>query len=72
MKNCQDQLVKGGFYEKDLTEAKYSDVYLVETVLRKRGNQIYVKCLGFDNTHCSWINESEIYECKLIKKLLRV
>ena len=47
--------VKGGFYAQELQRVSYPDVYLVEKVLRKRGNKAYVKWLGFDNSHNSWI-----------------
>ncbi|KYQ47695.1 hypothetical protein ALC60_13272 [Trachymyrmex zeteki] len=29
------------------------DMYLVEKVLRKKGKEVYVKWLGFDNSHNS-------------------
>lgn len=56
----QDQTIEGGFYEQELSKVKYPDIYLVEKVLRKRGNQIYVKWLGFNNSHNSWINKSNV------------
>lgn len=37
-----------------------SDVYLVERILRKSVNKFYVKWLGFNNTHNSWINKTDI------------
>ncbi|XP_024871564.1 uncharacterized protein LOC112454416 [Temnothorax curvispinosus] len=45
--------VAGGFYEYELHRVANPDVYLVEKVLRKRGDEIYVKWLGFDNSHNS-------------------
>ena len=60
LKDYRDQPIAGGFYEKELLKAKYSDVYLVEKVLKKRGKQIYVKWLGFDSLHNSWINKSDM------------
>lgn len=60
LKDYLDQPIKGGFYEEELLKAKYPDVYLVEKVLKRRPNQVYVKWLGFDNTHNSWIDKSEI------------
>lgn len=60
LKDYQDQPIAGGFYEQELLKAKYSDVYLVEKVLKKCGNQLYVKWLGFDHSHNSWINKSDL------------
>ena len=59
-KDYRDQPIAGGFYEQELLKARYPDVYLVEQVLKKRGNKIYVKWLGFDNSHDSWISKSNM------------
>lgn len=60
LKDYLDQPIKGGFYEQELSKVKYPDVYLVEKVIRRRGSSVYVKWLGFDNTHNSWIDKSNI------------
>ena len=56
----QDHPIEGGFYQEELTKVKYPDAYLVEKIVRKRGNKVFEKCLGFDNSHNSWINESDL------------
>lgn len=56
----QDQPIDGGFYEEELSKVQYPDGYLVEKVLRKRRDQLYVKWLGFDNSHNSWINKMDL------------
>lgn len=48
--------IKGGFYEFELMKTKYPQTYLVEKVLRRRGNLLFVKWLGFSPEHNSWIN----------------
>ncbi|XP_031785817.1 uncharacterized protein LOC116417300 [Nasonia vitripennis] len=55
-----DKVRLSGFYEQELLKAKYPDVYLVQKVLKKRGKQVYVKWLGFDSSHNSWIDKTEI------------
>ncbi|XP_008206133.1 uncharacterized protein LOC103316107 [Nasonia vitripennis] len=60
LEDYQDQPIAGGFYEQELLKAKHLDIYLVEKVLKKRGNQLYVKWLGFDDSHNSWINKSDL------------
>lgn len=55
LEDAQGHQVKGGFYEHELQKTEYPDVYLVEKVLKRRGNEEFVKWLGFDNTHNSWI-----------------
>lgn len=60
LKDYQGNVIKGGFYEYELMKTKYPNLYLVEKVIKKRGNRVYVKWLGFPNEHNSWINENEI------------
>lgn len=50
--------ISGGFYAEELQKAKHSDIYLVEKVLRRRGDKVLVKWLGFDKSHNSWIDNS--------------
>ncbi|KYN22391.1 hypothetical protein ALC57_05203, partial [Trachymyrmex cornetzi] len=45
------------FYEHELHHATHLDVYLVEKVLCRKGDKVYVKWLGFDGSHNSWIHE---------------
>lgn len=59
--DSRGQQIAGGFYEHELQIAKNPDVYLVEKVLRKKGNKVYVKWLGFDSSHNSWINKTDVF-----------
>lgn len=52
--------IKGAFYEQEIQKAKYSDVYLVERVLQKRGNKCLVKYLGFPDSENSWVNKKDL------------
>ena len=52
--------ISGGFYEEELQKTKNPDVYLVEKVLRRCGNKVYVKWLGLDSSHNSWIDSDNI------------
>lgn len=58
LEDLEGSPIKGAFYEAELQQTKQPDLYLVEKVLRKRGNKVYVKWLGFDNRHNSWINKT--------------
>ena len=55
LKDYQNEPIEGGFYEEELAPVKFPDVYLVEKVLKRRGNRLFVKWLGFDSSHNSWI-----------------
>jgi len=59
LKDCQGQPIQGGFYQEELTSVKYPYVYLIEKVLKRRGNRLFVKCLGFNSSHNSWIEKEQ-------------
>lgn len=46
----------GGFYEQELQKTKYKDTFLIEKILKRKGNQAYVKWLGFDKKYNQWID----------------
>lgn len=54
--------IKGCFYEQELQRTRHPDVYLVEKVIRRRrkDNKVYVKWLGFDKKHNSWVDANNI------------
>jgi hypothetical protein len=52
--------IKGKFYEFEMQKTRFPDTYLVQKVLKKKNNKIYVKYLGFDNTHNEWINKNDV------------
>lgn len=52
--------IKGSVYTEELQLAKHPDLYLVEQIIRKKGNKVYVKWLGLDNTHNSWIQKKDV------------
>ncbi|XP_044578949.1 uncharacterized protein LOC123261422 [Cotesia glomerata] len=56
----QDQPIEGAFYSEELSKTKHPDVYLVEKIVKKKGSKYYVKWLGFDTTHNSWINKTDL------------
>ncbi|XP_025997022.1 uncharacterized protein LOC113005530 [Solenopsis invicta] len=60
LKDYKGKPVAGGFYEYELHRVTHPDVYLVEKVLRKRGDEVYMKWLGFDNLHNSWIHKDSV------------
>ena len=60
LKDEKGENILGGFYEMELLKVKHPGVYLVEKVLKKKGNQLYVKWLGFNSTHNSWIDRKTI------------
>lgn len=53
--------ILGTVYAEELQLAKHSDLYLVERIIRKRRDKCYVKWLGFDSSHNSWITKNDIF-----------
>lgn len=60
LEDMSGQQIEGGFYEHELQKTENPDVYLVEKILRRKGNKAYVKWWGLDKKHNSWINTSDI------------
>ncbi|XP_036139528.1 uncharacterized protein LOC118644645 [Monomorium pharaonis] len=52
--------IVGVLYEYELHRAIHPDVYLVEKVLCRKGDKVYVKWLGFDGSHNSWIHKDKV------------
>ncbi|XP_066595462.1 myosin heavy chain, clone 203-like [Prorops nasuta] len=60
LKDSTGQSIAGGFYEYELHSVANPNVYLVEKVLRKNGNKVFVKWLGLNSNHNSWINKNNV------------
>ena len=52
----------GAFYEKDLqkTKRKSQKEFRIEKVIKRKGNKLYVKWKGCDNSFNSWIDKKDI------------
>ena len=64
LKSLNDnQIIKGGFYDEELQPVE-GDVFKIEKVLKERTvrgqRQLFVKWIGFDNTHNSWIDATNV------------
>jgi hypothetical protein len=60
IEDYKGEKISGGFYEFELQKVHDSKAYLVEKVLHRKGNQIFVKWLGFDKKHNSWIDKKSL------------
>lgn len=58
LQDAKREPIMGAFYEQELQKVKYPDVYLVEKVLKRKGNKVYVKWLGMNEK--SWIDKNNI------------
>lgn len=60
LKDLNNQEIRGCFYEYELQKTVDKDVYLIEKIIQRRGNQIKVKWLGFPDSANSWINKNSL------------
>ena len=60
LKDARNQILDREVYEHEILKVKYPDMYLIEKVVKRCGNKLYVKWLGFDSTSNLWIDKSEL------------
>ena len=48
--------VVGTFYEKELQKTNQEE-FMIEKALRRKGDQLYVKWKGYDNSFNNWIDK---------------
>ena len=62
LKDLIGEEIKGSFYELELqkTNFKKDDLYIIEKVLKTKGNNIFVKWRNYSNDFNSWVNKLDI------------
>ena len=61
IKDLNNELIKGIFYEKELQKTKNaSEVYVIEKIIRRNKNKYLVKWRGYSNDFNSWIDKNDI------------
>ena len=61
IKDLNDEIIKGQFYEKELQKTKNnSQVYIIEKIIRKNKNKYLVKWRNYSDDFNSWVNENDI------------
>ena len=61
LKYMNDEIIKGQFYEKELQLSKNTTgEYIIEKILKTKGNQIYVKWRGYSTNFNSWIDKNTV------------
>ena len=51
--------ITGSFYEKELQETCQEN-FRIEKVLKRKGDKLYVKWKGYNNSFNSWINKKDL------------
>lgn len=60
LKDDNKKVLKGGFYQQELSHSKTGEVYLIEKVIKRKGNKLLVRWLGFDKSYDSWIDAQDL------------
>ena len=61
LKDMNDEIIKGIFYEKELQKTRNtSDEYIIEEILKTNKNKIYVKWRSYDSSFNSWIDKNSV------------
>ena len=60
LKGHTGDVVEDRFYEQELSKTSVGDVYLVVKILRRKGDHVRVRWLGFDGKHDSWIHKNDL------------
>ena len=61
IKDLNDEIIKGIFYEKELQKTKNtSGVFIIEKIIRKNKNKYLVKWRNYSNEFNSWVDKDDI------------
>ena len=51
--------IAGSFYEQELQKTNQNE-YRIEKLIKRKGDKLYVKWKGYDNSFNSWIDKKDI------------
>ena len=57
--DLNNEEIIGSFYEKELQKTNQKE-FRIEKILKRKGDKLYVKWKGYDNSFNSWINKKDI------------
>ena len=61
IKDLNDEIIKGIFYEKELQKTRNtSDEYIIGKILKTNKNKMYVKWREYSNNFNSWIDKNSV------------
>ena len=59
IKDLNGEEIIGTFYEKELQKTNQEE-FRIEKVIKKKGDRLYVKWKGYDNSFNSWIDKNDL------------
>lgn len=60
IRDHRNEDIKGCFYAEELQSVKHPNVYLIDRILKRNKNQVYIQWLGLGPEHNSWISKNKI------------
>ena len=61
IKDLNDEIIKGIFYERELQKTKNtSEVYVIEKIVRRNKNKYLVKWRGYSDDFNSWVDKDDV------------
>ena len=57
IKDLNGEEIIGTFYEKELQQKTYQKECRIEKVIKRKGEKLYFKWKGYDNSFNNWINK---------------
>jgi len=60
LKDSLNNIILGNFYTQELKKTFFPDTFLIERIIKKNKKKLYVKWLGFDSSHNSWVKVNDI------------
>lgn len=58
--DLRKQPILGCFYEQELQKTNHPGIYLIEKIIKKKGNKLFVKWLGFHDNENTWIDKKAV------------
>ena len=59
MNDLNGEEITGTFYEKELHKTNQKEIR-IEKVIKRKGDKLYVKWKGYDNSFSSWIDKQDL------------
>ena len=60
IKDLNNNIIEGIFYEKELQKSKNDGIYIIEKILRKNKNKYFVKWRNYSSDFNSWVDKNDI------------
>ena len=61
LKDMNDEIIEGSFYEKELQKTKNTTgEYIIEKIIKTRNDKLFVKWRGYNNSFNSWVDKKDV------------